>query len=63
MNDFAEENAEHAGLTTEHVANLQGMVADCDSMTKQVVRVSEELVGYLREFDINSIKNKIEARI
>lgn len=63
MNDFAEENAEHAGLTTEHVANLQGMVADCDGMTNQVVRVSEELVGYLREFDINSIKNKLEARI
>ena len=57
---FAEENAQHADLTSQNVANLQSMVADCDGMTRKVVDVSEELVGYIKEFDIGAIKSKID---
>lgn len=59
---FAEENAQHADTTSQNVANLQSMVADCDGMTRKVVDVSEELVGYIKEFDIGAIKSRIDLR-
>ncbi len=58
--DFVEENAGHAEVTAENVSNLRSMVNDCNGMTKEVVDVSEELIGYIKEFDIGTIKNKIE---
>ncbi len=51
MTATAEENAGHASLTSDNVAGLQEMVGNCTSMTKQVVGVSEELVGYIKKFD------------
>lgn len=57
MNEFVEENAKHASLTSENVAGLQGMVLDCNDITKKVVDVSQELIGYIKEFDVGSIKN------
>lgn len=56
--EVVEENAKDATLTAEIVSDLQGMVNDCNDMTRKVVDVSEELVGYIREFDIESIKNR-----
>ena len=47
-------------MTAENVSNLRSMVNDCNGMTKEVVDVSEELIGYIKEFDIGTIKNKIE---
>lgn len=61
--DFVEENAEHAGVTSENVGGLKSMVNDCNGMTRKVVDVSEELVGYIKEFDIGTIKSKIEETI
>lgn len=58
MTTSAEENAEHANLTSDNVAGLQEMVGNCTSMTKQVVGVSEELVGYIKKFD-TGLGNKI----
>lgn len=59
--EVVEENAKDAELTSEIVAELQGMVSDCNDMTRKVVDVSEELIGYIREFDIKSIKNRFES--
>ena len=57
MTTSAEENAEQANLTSDNVAGLQEMVANCTGMTKQVVGVSEELVGYIKKFDTSRILN------
>ena len=59
MTSFVEENAEYANVTSKNVTSLQGMVADCNSMTGQVVGVSEELVGYLKKFNADSLKSQI----
>lgn len=59
---FAEENAQHADLTSQNVSNLQDMVENCNQMTRKVVDVSEELVGYIKEFDLGAIKNRISKR-
>lgn len=61
MTSFVEENAEHAGVTSENVTNLQGMVTDCNGMTKKVVEVSEELVGYLKKFHFDFVKHTTGA--
>lgn len=53
MTSFAEENAEQANLTSDNVAKLHDMVDECTVMTKKVVNVSEELVGYIREFKLS----------
>lgn len=59
--EFVEENAKDASLTAEIVTDLQGMVSDCNDMTRKVVDVSEELIGYIREFDVESIKNRLDV--
>ena len=59
--EFADENAKDATLTTENVAGLQGMVNDCDDITRKVVDVSEELVGYIKEFNVASIKSRFNS--
>ncbi len=55
MSSFAEENARQANLTSDHVSNLQQMVDGCNEMTRKVVDVSEELVGYIKEFEEGQI--------
>ncbi|MDE7246880.1 MAG: chemotaxis protein [Lachnospiraceae bacterium] len=59
LTEFVEENAKDAALTSANVADLQGMVSDCNNITQKVVDVSEELVGYIREFSVETIKNKL----
>ena len=59
MTSFVEENAEYANMTSDNVKSLQRMVADCNGMTGQVVGVSEELVGYLKKFNADSLKSRI----
>ncbi|MCM1144225.1 MAG: chemotaxis protein, partial [Lachnoclostridium sp.] len=61
MTDFVEENAKHASLTSENMESLEEMVSDCNDMTQKVVNVSEELIGYIRKFDMESIKSKLES--
>ena len=59
LTEFAEENAKDANQTCENVASLQGMVSDCNNITEKIVDVTEELVGYIRAFDVASIKNRL----
>ena len=53
MTSFAEENAKQANLTSDNVEKLHNMVDECTIMTRKVVDVSEELVGYIREFKLS----------
>ena len=55
MASLADENAEQANMTSENVTNLHAMVDGCTEMKGKVVDVSEELVGYIRQFESHSI--------
>jgi len=61
MAEFVEEDAKYANLTSENVADLQEMVSECNAITRKVMDVSEELIGYIKELDVTSIKNKLES--
>ena len=52
LTNFAEQNAESAKITTENMEQFREIVEDCNQVTKRVVEVSEELVGYIHEVDI-----------
>lgn len=55
MSSLAEENAEQANMTADNVTGLRNMVDGCTEMKGKVVDVSEELVGYIRQFESHSI--------
>lgn len=55
MASLSEENAEQANMTSDNVTNLRTMVDGCNEMKGKVVDVSEELVGYIRQFESHSI--------
>lgn len=52
MVEFAEENAQHASITSDNVKGLDEMVDNCTEMVKQVTDASGKLAGYIKEFDI-----------
>lgn len=62
LTDFAEQNADSAQVTTENMEEFRQIVDECNSATKKVVHVSEELVGYIRKFDIENAKDKMLGR-
>lgn len=55
----AQENAESAKITTENMENFRKIVSDCNEATDKVVTVSEELVDYIKEFSVDSVKQKV----
>ena len=55
----AQQNAESAEVTTENMEEFRQIVGECNTATGVVVNVSEELIGYIREFSEESIKEKI----
>lgn len=59
LTDSAQQNANSAEKTTENVEEFRQIVAECNRATETVVSVSEELVGYIKEFGVDSIKEKI----
>ena len=59
LTDSAQQNADSAEKTTENVEEFRQIVAECNRATETVVSVSEELVGYIKEFGVDSIKEKI----
>lgn len=58
LNGSAEQNAQNAKLTTENMEEFRQIVDECNTATERVVAVSEELVGYIREFDLEKVKQK-----
>jgi methyl-accepting chemotaxis protein len=59
LDEFAKQNADSAEITMSNVNELRNSVTECDSATKKVVEVSEELIGYIKEFSGDSIKKKV----
>lgn len=55
----AQQNAESAEVTTENMEEFRQIVGECNRATEVVVNVSEELIGYIREFSEDAIKEKI----
>lgn len=55
----AQQNAQSAEVTTENMEEFRQIVNECNSATEVVVNVSEELIGYIKEFSEESIKEKI----
>lgn len=49
LKDFADQNAESAQITIEHMNELGHTVEKCNDATGRVVGVSDKLVGYVRE--------------
>ncbi len=54
----AEENTESATRTMESVEELRQIVDECDNVTGRIVNVSDELIGYIKKFDIESLKRR-----
>ncbi len=59
LTTFAEENAENARQTSESMEELRNIVDECNQTTGKVVGVSDELLGYIRKFDMDNIKKHL----
>lgn len=59
LTDSAQQNADSAEKTTENVEEFRQIVDECNRATETVVNVSEELVGYIKKFGVDSIKERI----
>lgn len=55
----SQQNAVSAEITTENVEEFSQIVDECNKATETVVKVSGELIGYIREFGEDAIKEKI----
>ena len=55
----AQQNADSAEVTMENMEAFRQTVNECNSATEVVVDVSEKLIGYIKEFSEDSIKEKI----
>lgn len=59
LSESSEENSSNAQVTTENLTNFQETVRECGQKTNRVVGVTEELVGYLRQFDADNVREKM----
>ncbi len=55
----SEENSDRAQLTTENLAGFKDTVSECGDKTKRVVGVTEELIGYIHQFDAENVKERV----
>lgn len=55
----SEENSDSAQLTTENLAGFKDAVSECGDKTKRVVGVTEELIGYIHQFDAENVKERV----
>ncbi len=60
LTESAQQNAGSAEITTQNMAEFRQIVSECNDATDRVVNVSVELVDYIKEFDVDSIKQKIK---
>ena len=49
LKEFADQNAESAQITIEHMNELDSTVSKCNAATERVVGVSDKLIGYVHE--------------
>lgn len=54
----AEENTNSARVTSESVEEFRQVVDECNGVTERIVGVSDALIGYIKKFDVNSIKER-----
>ncbi len=59
LSKASEENSSNAQVTTENLAGFQETVQECGAKTDRVVGVTEELVGYIRQFDAENVREKV----
>ena len=59
LTDSAQQNADSAQITTENMEEFRQIVNECNEATENVVKISEELVGYIKEFSMDSMKQKV----
>lgn len=55
----AQQNADSAEVTSNNMEEFRQIVSECNDATETVVKVSEELLGYINEFGVDAIKEKI----
>lgn len=53
LKEFADQNAESAQITIEHMSELNSTVEQCNEATGRVIGVSEKLVEYVQETENN----------
>lgn len=59
LTETSQQNAESAEITSENMEEFRQIVSECNDATAKVVDVASELVGYIKEFDVNTIKERI----
>ncbi len=56
LTDTSQENAKNAETTTDNMEQFGSIVEECQKSTKQVLSVSDELVGYIGKFQAGTVK-------
>ena len=59
LTSSASENAESARQTEENMEEFRQIASECSSATEKMIRISEELVGYIKKVSIESMKEKV----
>lgn len=59
LTETSQQNADSAETTTNNMEEFRQIVNECNDATQTVVKVSEELLGYINEFGVDAIKEKI----
>lgn len=59
LTETAQQNADSAEVTSKNMEEFRQIVNECTDSTKTVINVAEELTGYINEFGVDSIKEKI----
>lgn len=54
LNTSAEENTQSARVTMDSVEEFRQVVDECNQVTERIIGVSDELVGYIKKFDVES---------
>lgn len=59
LSEASGENSSNAKVTTENLASFREKVQECGVKTNRVVGVTEELVGYIHQFDAGNVRERV----
>lgn len=59
LSEASGENSSNAKVTTENLAGFREKVQECGVKTNRVVGVTEELVGYIHQFDAGNVRERV----